>query len=357
MAVSARLLDYQVFGVLLIGYIGTSYTLIVFNKKLMTSSFPYPCALGCLHGMVCSSLSLVMFMVKPELFTTLNDPERRSAMLNAGFIVKVLFPIACMFAAEIVLGNNAYRFMSIGFLQMLKETNVVTVYLLSLAFGMERFSWLNFKMIGMILVASVLTIEGELSFQWIGFFLQLGCCLVGSLKCTFTGLMLSGKGMKLDALSYLILVMPICTILFTFALLVSAAMGGLTWMPVPSVADVVAVWPVLIPNSLLAFALNVICMFLIQVSSSVTFVLCGLLKDLVIVLGSSMFLGEQVGTEQAIAFSVLLALLCLWSYMKVYPDMFQDGLAKGIVGQANAFYGSVFNQAAVNEKPAIAGIP
>eukprot|EP00928_Gymnodinium_smaydae_P063093 TRINITY_DN46776_c0_g1_i1.p1 TRINITY_DN46776_c0_g1~~TRINITY_DN46776_c0_g1_i1.p1 ORF type:complete len:364 (-),score=77.40 TRINITY_DN46776_c0_g1_i1:92-1183(-) len=318
--------------VLCISWIFVSYLLIAFNKYLMTDGgFPYAASLGLFHGVTCSSLALLLLLIKPSLFETLQNETKRSA-INSRFMLTCMLPICVCFTIEIILGNQAYKFLSLAFLQMLKESNVVIVYVMALVAGMEKFSWTHLKLICLICFASAGTLKGELHFTMIGFTIQMLCCLAGSLKITLQGVLLNSQGMKFDALSYMILVMPVCSLIQGSLLFGSnqAQAGGVSWMPVPPMELVLSKWHLLLPNALLAFTLNVIAVLFIKASSSVTYVLAGIVKDMVIVVFGVLLAGDEVSSVQAMSFALQLMFLLIWSVTKMHPDLFEEGILPGL---------------------------
>jgi len=326
-------MSYATAGILCLAWITISYLLIAFNKYLMTDGgFPYAAALGAIHGITCTTLAGILLILKPSLFPTLMDPEKR-ALIDRRFMLTAMLPICLCFTVEIILGNQAYKYLSLAFLQMLKETNVVLVYLMALAAGMEKFTWTNWKLLMCICMASFGTMKGELHFTWIGFSIQMLCCVTGSFKITLQGVLLNSQGMKFDALSYIILVMPICAFIQLSFLGTSALMGGpggMDFMPVPTMAVIASKWHLLVPNALLAFTLNVTAVAFIKASSSVTYVLAGIVKDMVIVLGGVIVMGDVVSNVQSLFFTAQLGFLMLWSMAKMCPAKFENGIFQGV---------------------------
>jgi len=167
-----------------------------------------------------------------------------------------------------------------------------------------------------------------------GFGLQFLACLVTSVKLTMQGVLLSSAGFKLDPLSYVLLVMPACALTFSSSLMTTREIGheAAEMLPIPSWAVLSHHWHLLIPNALLAFALNVVAAWFIKSSSCTTYCLVGFLKDGVIVLGGVLLQGEQVGSFQAVAFTCQMGLLVLWSVSRQDPELFQQGLLTGMRG-------------------------
>lgn len=321
-------------------YISISSGLITFNKYLMAPGmFPYPAALGLLHAIFCSLMATFLYMVKPALFTSITDPEqlvtdpeKRFSMYDCT-LWKAILPIALFFSLQIVLSNQAYLFADIAFLQMLKEANVVFVYITAISFGLAAFKWVQMRLIGLIVVATWISVKGDLTFVWAGFLIQCACCVAETTKITLQSLLLSsyGAGKGLDVLSYMLLVMPLCAAIFaTLLLLLSFAGPSQMLLPLPALADWIRMKWILLLNACVALALNLSTLAFIKCSSGVTFVLASILKDVMIVLAGIMFMGHQTTVLQTIGFTLQVALILLYSLTKVYPDEFEHGIIGGL---------------------------
>jgi len=111
-------------------YIVNSSGLIAYNKFLMSEGrFPFSIALVMCHMLVCSIFSGTLYCVRPDLFPALHNKD------NAQNIRKFMYwilPISVAFAGTLVLSNQAYLYCSLAFLQMMKEGNLILVYVASL---------------------------------------------------------------------------------------------------------------------------------------------------------------------------------------------------------------------------------
>merc|ERR1719382_456343 len=115
----------------------------------------------------------------------------------------------------------------------MKEGNLVLVYMLSLVFALERFSGRSVTVLCMVLAATTLTVHGEMHFSIVGFTMQATSQFCESLKIVLQALLLSQAGRKLDALSYVLLVMPFCFLfLGSFCLFLNFVMP-IAYVPVP----------------------------------------------------------------------------------------------------------------------------
>jgi len=316
-------------GFLGLGYVACSSGLIAYNKFLMTEDrFPYAICLVLLHSIFCSAFAAFLYLLKPSLFPSLSDPAKK-VTVDSDLILRGALPIAVFFSTQLVLSNTAYLHSSVAFLQMMKEANLVLVYTFSLIACLEKFSWRSVGILGFIIFATTMTIHGEVNFSMTGFIIQgtgqvFECC-----KIVLQAMLLSNAGRKLDALTYVMLVMPLC------AVLLAAGMCALTFFPhehflVPDLHHVEQWWPHLLANACVAFVLNVVIALFVKHSSAVAFILAGIVKDAMIVATSFIVLREVITVIQGVGFGLQLAGICLWSMIKTFPDRFEAGILPGI---------------------------
>lgn len=317
-------------GVLGLLYIGCSSGLIAYNKYLIDHDrFPYAICLVLIHAIFCSIFSSFLYFVKPSLFPSLTDPARKIS-IDADLIFRGALPIALFFSAQLVLSNTAYLHSSVAFLQMMKEANLVLVYVFSLAALMEKFSWRSVGILVFIIFATTMTIHGEVNFSWTGFAIQGTSQLFECCKIVLQAMLLTSAGKKkLDALTYVMLVMPLC------AIILSLGMCALAFFPhehflVPDWHHVEAWWPHLLANACIAFALNVVIALFVKYSSAVAFILAGIVKDAMIVTTSALVFREVVSTIQTIGFSMQLCGVLLWSLVGAFPKRFEAGVIAGL---------------------------
>jgi len=320
-----------VVGCLGLVYIGTSTALIAYNKYLINADrFPFSVTLVLIHAVFSSCLSAVVFLLKPSLFPSLTDPERK-VDVDRGLILKGALPIAFFFAGQLVLSNTAYLHSSVAFLQMMKESNLVLVYIFSLAAALERFNWRNAWLLMAVLAATTMTIHGELHFSFTGFMFQGTSQLFESIKIVLQAMLLSSHGRKLDALTYVLLVMPLCAMILGAGLLVLIYVWPSMHLMTPTMADLFIWWPHLLANGFVAFALNVVVALFVKHSSAVSFILAGITKDAMIVLSGVAFLSEVISIMQGVGFALQLAFILVYTLMKTFPAKFEHGIPQGIV--------------------------
>merc|ERR1712232_1351976 len=247
---------------------------------------------------------LLLFLVRPSLFPTVDTAKTKKTT-----ILKYFFPLALLFAIGVVLSNQAYLSCSVAFLQFMKQSNVALVFCLSCVVGSQAFDRMKFAVVVWIISGAAMAVHGEVRFVLLGFLIQLGSQLGECSKNVLQEWILSGSDIRLDPLTYNLFMCPVCLIVLAF-------MNVATWDPeIP--ARLTEWWPYLLPNALCAFALNVTIATLIKHTSAMGFILSGVVKDIVIVIGSTCIFGGVLTLQQVFGFSIATFGIFFWSYMKI----------------------------------------
>jgi len=301
-----------------------SATLIRFNQHLMQKDqFPYPVVLVFLHTVFCSLFCSALIFMTPSLFPALTDPDRKVDVTFQYYKTQV-FPITGFFCVALVSSNMAYKFCTVAFLQMMKESNIVTVYVMSIFVGRETFSLLQILILVMMVMATCLCVKGEMHLSVTGCLLQVASCFCESAKTVTQSLLVSGSGKKLDPLSAVLVVMPVCAaILGSILALHWLQLAAIPGIELPSARDFEKNRWELAANIMIAFVLNVVIAVFLKCSSPITLVLTGNIKDIVIVSMSSMIMREPISRTQCVAFGLQIMLVFLWSALKQNPSWIQ----------------------------------
>jgi len=287
-------------------YIGISTTLIRFNKHLMTKDvFPFSLALSTIHMIVSTTLCWLLYMVKPSMFPAMRTVEGKKLDMAKWFV-----PIGACFAVMLYGSNQAYIYCSVAMLQFMKEANVMIVFLISCAAGLQIMNRLRFALIVWVIVGATISVSGDLQFSLVGIAFQAISQLAECARIVLGEFMLSGR--KLDPMTYTAFMAPTC-----FAVL--AVANAVAWNPAV-VPAFMTHWRLLAANAGVAFLLNVLVATVIKELSAVGFVLTGLTKDIFIVVLSCVIFGEQVTHAQSLAFCMTLAGAGMWSLMKILPE-------------------------------------
>eukprot|EP00929_Paragymnodinium_shiwhaense_P027078 TRINITY_DN15975_c0_g2_i5.p1 TRINITY_DN15975_c0_g2~~TRINITY_DN15975_c0_g2_i5.p1 ORF type:complete len:555 (+),score=131.93 TRINITY_DN15975_c0_g2_i5:254-1918(+) len=318
-----------------------SIALIHVNKWIMKEEhFPFAEALVFMHMIFCSSVGSLLLVVTPSLFPALTDPTQK-VDLTFSYFLKSCLPIAMCFAASLVLSNVAYTYLSVAFIQMIKESNIVWVYVFSLFVGREVIGWGQVQIVVLAICGMCMTIHGEMNFSAFGFFAQASAILFESTRVMLQAAILSGGGRKLDPLSYVMIVSPIS------AVIIGATMGITCHFPadavngsfaLPMFAKTLEFAPYLLASACLAFALNVSIALLIKRTSPMSYIMCQLVKDVGAVAIGVTFMKEEVSHMQAVGFAVQLMAVMAWSGLKNYPERVEGGLVNFLVSSMRSLW-------------------
>jgi drug/metabolite transporter (DMT)-like permease len=197
-------------------------------------------------------------------------------------------------------------------LQMLKAFTPVAVLLFSSLLGLERPACLEVGIVVVICVGVAMTSLGEAAFSLLGFTFQSLAILFESSRLVLTNILL--KSLKLDPLSSLYYIAPMCSLFIGVSFLVFEY-DHLPWerLSDPSFLGMLAA------NGCVAFTLNVAVVMLISHTSALTLTLAGIFKDILLVCLSVAVFGSPVTPLQMFGYAVALLGLNLHKEYKKNP--------------------------------------
>lgn len=138
----------------------------------------------------------------------------------------------------------------------------------------------------------------ELNFVLKGFVAQVLGILFESSRLVMIQILL--QGLKMDPLVSLYYFAPVCAVLNSLALVVFE--GSAPFLDLGKVGPFI-----LFTNAGVAFCLNIAAVFLIGAASSLTLTLAGVLKDILLIMGSMLFFGAEVTGLQYFGYGIALA--------------------------------------------------
>eukprot|EP00927_Polykrikos_kofoidii_P062157 TRINITY_DN56978_c0_g1_i1.p1 TRINITY_DN56978_c0_g1~~TRINITY_DN56978_c0_g1_i1.p1 ORF type:complete len:496 (-),score=73.67 TRINITY_DN56978_c0_g1_i1:54-1457(-) len=294
-------------------YILVSSLMIESNKWLMAPThFPYPLALTMCHMGMSFLLANVARLVMPSMF-----PAFAGLEISPRFCSKFLW-IGIPFACSLVCGNWAYKYLSVSFLQIMKQSNIVTIYFLSVAAGLESLRRCNVILLAITLGGSMMGVEGELHFVLVGFLLQVVSSVSEAAKVVVQSLLMSGTT-RLDPLTMVLFMAPACLLANMLpVILLEGPKCGEIWR------QFMLHWPLVAGNAALAFILNCTVAQCIKQLSAVGYLLCGITKDVCIIVTSTWFLGESLSNMQKLGFTITLSGVASYSLYKQNASCFDD---------------------------------
>ncbi|KAI1105016.1 TPT-domain-containing protein [Jackrogersella minutella] len=296
-------------------WISLSSSVILFNKWILdTLEFRYPVILTTYHLTFATVATQLM-----ARYTSLLD-GRKSVKMTGRVYLRAIVPIGVFFSLSLICGNLTYLYLSVAFIQMIKATTPVAVLLSSWAMGLAPPNLRQLMNVSAIVVGVMIASFGEIKFVWIGFLYQLGGLMFEAIRLNLVQALLSSAEYKMDPLVSLYYFAPICAVM--------NGVVALVWeVPKVSMVEVyhVGLFTFFL-NGLCAFLLNVSVVFLIGKTSAVIMTLCGVLKDVMLVLASMLIWGTPVSGLQAFGYSIALGGM-------VYYKLGFDAL-KGYAGEA-----------------------
>jgi hypothetical protein len=288
--------------------------LILFNKFLFLPegrgfAFPYAIFLMWCHSLAGTVFTNILRFARPALMPAVRDGN----FTMATYFVNI-FPIACLMALSLGLGNTAYLYISVSYIQMVKNTTAAFVFMFSIMLGLETGTYSTTLAVVIVVVGLLLTTAGELDFAWLGFIFQIGATVADSLRVTLTKLVMSSTySVKSDPVSNLYLISPTTLVLLTLPMY-------LVDYPHLTAAIVWRMRYVLLTNALLAISLNMTSMFFIQRCGPTTYALTGVVKDVALIAFCWLAFGHPMGRSPLTGFIISLFGFQLYNHLKREPD-------------------------------------
>jgi hypothetical protein len=311
---------------LIVTYIMMSSGLITFNKYIMQDNvWPYAMALTTLH-MTTTWLGLYsLYRIKPEMFPQMQLAPKGAELLGVAWAVPQYFgPLGCFFAVGLFGGNAAYHYCSVAFLQFMKETNVVWLFVLCVIVGSQQVSRARVVTLAWIVTGAGMAVTGEIHFVMLGFVIQAMAIMAEVCKNVLGEFMMTTSSFKLDALTYTMSLAPVT--------LVPLLIGTALTYEEAMLTGFIRYWPLLLVDASIAVAMNVCVALVIKNCSAVAFILSGLIKDILLVGFSAVIFGDIVTGQQICGFVVCLSGIGAYSSIKLKPQWW-EWLSPGIGGQ------------------------
>lgn len=277
--------------------------LIYLNKYIMaTDGFRFPMALSFL-GMVtssaCSYVAIVHFKVIPQTIE-----------ITRKFWFTRALPIGVFGALTLYFGNVAYLYISVPFIQMLKGMTPVITLCVGVLFQVDAFTTPLCASLIVIAVGVAISSYGEAAFVLAGFLAMMAAETAEAGKVVLMQKLMAG--MKLHVLEGLLCFAPPCAL----------ALGcGVLALELDGMMSVgfgkMAARPLLyLTQGLMGFVVNLLILSVIKHTSSVTFKVVSMMKNVAVVVGSIPLFGAQVTSLQAVGYALSMAGFALYQYAR-----------------------------------------
>lgn len=268
-------------------------SMIFFNKLLLTTwGFKFPFFLTMWHMIFATVVTQVLSR------TTTMLPAVKENRVSYNEYLRKFIPMSLLYAISLVLGNSAYKFISVAYIQMLKSSSPVIVLLLAICAGREKPSLVQLLITFTISLGVILATVGELKFNLLGFMIQFSAVFCECSRSLIMDLLLANK--KIDSLSMLYYMAPFSslTLAIGFLYMESAQLLEAKFTPNLLVA--------LFLNGCLSFSLNIAVIMVINNASVIVMSACGPLKDILLVVLSVPFFRTEVSSLQVVGFGISL---------------------------------------------------
>lgn len=290
-------------------WVALSAAVIMLNKWILDPNmgkFPFPLTLTASHMAFCSLAAFTMvhagMVAKPP-------------SINGDLFIRTVLPIGALFALTLWLGNTAYVYLSISFIQMLKAVMPLAVYATGCVFKTESPSWPLFGNLAVVVGGVVVATFGEVNFVLKGVAAQVTSIAMEATRLTLVQVLLQGTNIRFNPISTMYYVSPVC---------LGCLLAPMVMLEAPRLMDA-AEWTqvgsgILLLSSAMAFALNLSVLLFIGKTSALTMNLAGILKDWVLIGLSVALYSSRTTTLQLAGYSIALCGVVYYNYHKLHKS-------------------------------------
>ncbi|GAA6034026.1 hypothetical protein JCM8097_000655 [Rhodosporidiobolus ruineniae] len=281
-------------------WIATSSAVILQNKYILSDlGFKHPVALTTIHVLF-QTIATRLLRKYTELVDKAKELEATGVMNRDAFLRKIV-PVGLLFSASLVLSNWVYLRLSVSFIQMIIKSafTPVSVLLVSASFGLKQLTGKIIMIVSVISFGVALASYGEIEFEIVGFSVQLLAIVIESFRLVLVQRLLQGFG--LDPISSLSYMAPVVLVANSIILLPVEGFEVFS-----QALETVGV-PYLLFNACLTFSLNLSSVWLIGKASGLVLTLAGVVKDILLIVGSWALLGSPITGIQVFGYAIALA--------------------------------------------------
>uniref|UniRef100_A0A383VIL4 Sugar phosphate transporter domain-containing protein n=1 Tax=Tetradesmus obliquus TaxID=3088 RepID=A0A383VIL4_TETOB len=284
-------------------WIFLSAAVIILNKYILDPSlgnFPFPLALTASHMLFSSAVAWLL--VHAGLVEAPGMPKE--------LWTRSVVPVGALFAVTLWMGNAAYMYLSVSFIQMMKAVMPMLVYSVGCLLGTEVFVSHTCGILVVVVTGVLVASYGELMFVFVGVVFQVASLLSEATRLTMVQLLLQSKGIKLNPITSLYYIAPVCLmcLLLPLGALEANRIREHKWSLHPGIVVLSAV---------AAFALNCSVFLLIGKTSALVMNLAGVFKDVMLIYLSMSIYGSTVTELQVLGYSVALCGAFYYNYRRM----------------------------------------
>jgi solute carrier family 35 protein C2 len=306
---SARAIEILDVARFIVSWYAISISMTMFNKYLFVhwkGGFNFPILVSTLHV----AIKLVLSRIAVLWSTDRQPVPWRLYLLQA-------VPIGFCTGIDIALSNAAFLFVSVHFYTICKSGSVVWVLFFSLLFGLQKF---RLKLIGVVLLIALgigTASFGETHFVLNGFLLVMAAGLAGGFRWALTQLFLKSLGAKKMSsidLVYHISPASAVSLLPPFFMFESTKFFESSFVEDGEL--IVQAGALATLGGVIAFALILVEVKLVEKSSSLTLAVAGNFKDVLQIAISVAIFAEQFTALNALGLCCAIAGIAMYSSIK-----------------------------------------
>jgi len=269
--------------------------LIFLNKHILSDTgFKFPVMLT-MMGMLASSLI-------SALLCLVGVSKRANAhRITLDFYLRNIMPIGLLIGATMYLGNMAYVYLSVAYIQMLKAFSPVILMCISFAMGMESPSRPLIVSVCVITGGTLVSSMGELHFSMVGFLAMMGSNVTDCIRLLMQQRLLTDfKFGIIEGIYYIYPAAAFWLGLFFIAIEKESfdKGGGLAIMQKHPGYFVAA--------ALLGFCINFASFLVIKYTSSLTLKVLSNARNAAIVVAAALLFSEPVTGQQVVGYTITL---------------------------------------------------
>lgn len=284
-----------------------SSSIIFLNKYIMAgpdgaNGFPFPMALSCI-GMTTSSIGSYIAVVRLKLVP-------QTIEITPRFWFGRALPIGVCGALTLYFGNLAYLYISVSYIQMLKGMTPIITLVVGILFGIDA---ATLPLCGSLLVIALgvfMSSYAEAEFVLAGFLAMLAAETAEAGKVVLMQKLMAGN--KLHVLEGLLCFAPPCALsLFVGMLLIEYE--GMANEGVQRMLDNPFLF---LLQGCMGFVVNLLILLVIKTTSSVTFKVVSMMKNVAVVVGSVPLFGNVITSLQAVGYALSICGFCAYQYAR-----------------------------------------
>jgi len=298
--------------------------LITLNKEIMQSlQFSYPLTLSGL-GLLASAITS-HFLVATGFASV--RPESLDIVRGAN-VFRVALPIGACKALTLSMGNAAYLYLGLSFIQMLKALCPVFVLASMRAVGVSTPSRNAMLCVLVIVFGTLLEVKGEMHATALGLLLMFGSEVAEAMNLVLTQLCLQNK--KLTVLEGLYVLTPFGSMcLFSLAAFFEWPslwqQGGL---------QIVANHPgYFFAAATLGVLVNFLGFLVVQHTSSLTCKILNTARSIGLVAIGFVYYGEETTFIELLGYTIAFGGFCGYSYVQATENASSDSELKALLGK------------------------